>query len=127
MACYAVGLRHGGSNETVKATRDVAVADVVEVAWALVHVLQQREIPHNVLVTGVPDVVVWVFPRQPQRENGVSLFGGDPGRLRFAIAEVAGLIVAGDDEVYQGMDEAAFAQILRDEVSIAPVRLVYEI
>jgi len=123
MVCYAVGLGHSGRNETVKETGDIDVASVVEVAWTLIHVLQQREIPHNVLVTSVPEVVVWVFPRQPQRENGVHLFSGGVGRLRFAIAEVAGLIVAGDEAVFQGMNEAAFTQILRDEVSIASVRL----
>lgn len=128
MACYAVGLHRDGMGNADTASCEVA--GVVEVAWGLIRALQQREIPHNVLITSVPELVIWVFPRQPQRENGVHLFGSDGGdgdsigRLRFAVAEVAGLIVAGDGAAFQGLSEASFSQILRDEVSISPVRLV---
>ena len=43
-------------------------AEVAEIAWTLLEVLQSEGIPHNLLLIGM---VVFVFPRQLQRENFV--------------------------------------------------------
>lgn len=124
---YAIGLlcdegEDGGS-----------LNDLVALSWGLIHVLQKLDIPHNILVTKAPNLVVWVFPRQPQREHQLKLsdYHGtkaneisiDIGPLRFAIAEASGLVVAGDDAVFQKLDEEGFSQILREEVAIGFVRV----
>ncbi|ETO67860.1 hypothetical protein F444_15250 [Phytophthora nicotianae P1976] len=110
-ACYAI--------EPEDATRDAV--HVVEIAWALLDLLQARGIPHNLIIVGT---VVFIFPRQPQCENGVRLFPVDTttehaGRLRIAVAELSGLIVAGDSVVYENLTEEMFNLVLQNEVSIS--------
>ncbi|GMF25109.1 unnamed protein product [Phytophthora lilii] len=80
-------------------------------------------------------LVVFVFPRQTQCENGVGFFtdgvserGVDPvtvGRLRVAIAELSGLVIAGDHIAYEQLTEELFARIMQEEVSLPPVRNLY--
>ncbi|KAI9986252.1 hypothetical protein PInf_025178 [Phytophthora infestans] len=99
---------------------------VVHIAWALLELLQARGIPHNLLVVGT---VLFVFPRQPQCENGVGMLFSDKslddsamvyaGRLRVAVAELSGLIVAGDSVAYENLTEEMFNSILRREVSLS--------
>lgn len=95
--------------------------DVVKVAWALLELLQQRNIPHNLVIVGL---VVFIFPRQPQCENGVGLFTDDSatehtGRLRIAVAELSGLVIAGDRIVYDQLTEETFSFVLQKEVSLS--------
>ncbi|KAG2808474.1 hypothetical protein PC129_g15507 [Phytophthora cactorum] len=94
---------------------------VVQIAWALLELLQARGIPHNLVIV---DTVMFIFPRQPQCENGVGLFSDDTatehaGRLRIAVAELSGLIVAGDSVVYENLTEEMFNSILQTEVSLS--------
>lgn len=126
MRCYAVGAA------VVDADFAAAFDDVVRAAWTLVQLLQTRGVPHNVLIaraaaTSQPLVVV--FPRQQQREHSVHEHASDSkeetagaGALRFAIAEVAGLVVAGSAEVFRRFSQETFTRIMRDEVSLAQVR-----
>lgn len=124
MHCYAIGARDRSS-----ASRAV-VRSIVHVAWTLVELLQAQNVPHNVLLahdieTSQPLVIV--FPRKLQQENGVTLFpelSGGVG-LHFAIAEVAGLVVASSAGVFERFTQDAFVQILSDEVSLTKVRLRY--
>ncbi|GAB9470130.1 hypothetical protein Gpo141_00007383 [Globisporangium polare] len=110
-------------------------AAVVEVAWTLLSLLQSRNIPHNVLIASdeaTSQPLVIVFPRQHQRENGVGLFakeeGGDgasasgPG-LRFAIAELSGLVIANSSITFQHFTQETFVQILSNEISITKVTI----
>lgn len=123
ITCYAVEL----TQESDSANR-VAKTDFIETVWQLIRVLQRRKIPHNMLTVAKPTLVVWIFPRLPQQENGSRLFGQESdrvapqGRLRVAIAEAAGLVIAGDEVAFSGLTEDMFVQILREEVSISPVR-----
>ncbi|KAL4154693.1 hypothetical protein PRNP1_006809 [Phytophthora ramorum] len=100
---------------------------VVETAWALLELLQGRGVPHNLLVVGM---VVFIFPRQAQQENGVNLFSTfsaadadgspvHPGRLRIAVAELSGLVIAGDSVAYENLTEEMFNSILQTEVSLS--------
>lgn len=110
-------------------------AAVVEVAWTLLSLLQSRNIPHNVLIASdeaTSQPLVIVFPRQHQRENGVGLFAkeeeGDgasasgPG-LRFAIAELSGLVIANSSITFQHFTQETFVQILSNEISITKVTI----
>ncbi|CAI5734043.1 unnamed protein product [Peronospora destructor] len=100
-------------------------AHVMEIAWTILELLQAQEIPHNLLVVGR---VVFIFPRQPQRENGAGLWTdsasetdtttASAGRLRIAVAELSGLIIAGDSAVYDNLTEVMFNTILKKEVSL---------
>jgi hypothetical protein len=99
-------------------------ASVVDIVWALLELLQSQGIPHNVLVAGM---VAFVFPRQPQRENGVDFFTDSAsavheGRLRIAVAELSGLVIAGDRVVYDELTEDMFNSVLHEEVSLSDVR-----
>ncbi|KAG6591148.1 gdp-l-galactose phosphorylase 1-like [Phytophthora cinnamomi] len=78
---------------------------VVKIAWALLELLQAQEIPHNLLVVGE---AVFVFPRQQQRENGI------------AVAELSGLVIAGDQVAYDNLTEDMFNTVLEKEVSLPP-------
>ncbi|CEG42324.1 gdp-l-galactose phosphorylase 1-like [Plasmopara halstedii] len=98
------------------------VDHVVRIGWYLLEILQSRGIPHNLLIVGL---VIFIFPRQLQRENGVNLFSSDKtttistGRLRIAVAEVAGLVVAGDSTAYHALTEEMLNMILQTEVSLS--------
>ncbi|TYZ58569.1 hypothetical protein PybrP1_009949 [[Pythium] brassicae (nom. inval.)] len=122
MRCYGVGV---GAAE--RDSSGAAFNGVVRVAWALLQLLQARGIPHNVLVahddaTSQPLVVV--FPRREQQENGVALFsqhehaGEGAEGLRFAVAEVAGLVVAGTATRFRHFSQEIYERIMRDEVSL---------
>lgn len=105
---------------------------VVEVAWALLELLQSQGIPHNVVIVGL---VVFIFPRQPQCENGIGLFTDSAsdsdtttapvGRLRIAVAELSGLVIAGDNVAYANLTEELFNMILEKEVSLSAVSVPY--
>ncbi|CAH0519940.1 unnamed protein product [Peronospora belbahrii] len=109
------------------ATQDSASggAHVVEIAWTLLELLQSQSIPHNILIVGM---TVFIFPRHAQCENGVGLFPDSAsesdtsatfaGRLRIAVAELAGLVIAGDSVVYDNLTEDMFNTILQKEVSL---------
>ncbi|CAH0475512.1 unnamed protein product [Peronospora belbahrii] len=100
-------------------------AHVVEIAWTLLELLQSQSIPHNILIVGM---TVFIFPRHAQCENGVGLFPDSAsesdtsatfaGRLRIAVAELAGLVIAGDSVVYDNLTEDMFNTILQKEVSL---------
>ncbi|KAG7380267.1 Serine/threonine-protein kinase 32A [Phytophthora pseudosyringae] len=101
--------------------------NVVGITWALLALLQSRGIPHNLVIVGL---VLFIFPRQPQCENGVGLLVDStlddtlavhPGRLRIAVAELSGLIIAGDIVAYENLTEEMFNSILQAEVSLSPV------
>lgn len=93
---------------------------IVQIAWHLLNLLQTREVPYNLIII---DTVIFIFPRQPQCENGITLIPirdtVQAGGLRIAVAELAGLIIAGDSAVYRALDEKAFTLIARKEVSLA--------
>ncbi|RLN88365.1 hypothetical protein BBJ28_00017283 [Nothophytophthora sp. Chile5] len=123
MICYAVQLRGGGSSEH-------GVHELVDAVWGLLGLLQTRETPHNLLIV---DAVVFIFPRQRQRENGVGLFAdcqdaGTPevhsGRLRVAVAELSGLVIAGDEVAYKNLTEEMYVNIMQTEVSLTAVRKI---
>ncbi|CAI5722117.1 unnamed protein product [Peronospora effusa] len=100
---------------------------VMEIAWTMLELLQSQKIPHNLLVVGR---VVFIFPRQPQRENGTGLSTDSAsetdttttsaGSLRIAVAELSGLIIAGDSAMYDNLTEEMFNTILNKEVSLVP-------
>ncbi|KAL3674871.1 hypothetical protein V7S43_000797 [Phytophthora oleae] len=95
--------------------------DVVKVAWTLLELLQRLDIPHNLVIVGS---VVFIFPRQLQRENGVGLFTDSSaaehtGRLRIAVAELSGLVIAGDRIAYDQLTEEIFNLVLQKEVSLS--------
>uniref|UniRef100_A0AAV1UR43 GDP-D-glucose phosphorylase 1 n=1 Tax=Peronospora matthiolae TaxID=2874970 RepID=A0AAV1UR43_9STRA len=102
-------------------------AEVAEIAWTLLEVLQSEGIPHNLLVVGM---VVFVFPRQLQREN-CAAFSSDRAssdsditiasisRLRIAVAELSGLVVVGDRADYENLTEDTFTTILVTQVSLS--------
>lgn len=96
--------------------------DVLQISWYLLEILQSREIPHNLIIV---DLVVFIFPRQHQCENGVDLLPPDnattmlTGRLRVAVAELAGLIIAGDETVYHHLTEEVYNTILLTELSLS--------
>lgn len=130
MRCYGVSGGVAGESDS-----SVAVFNnVVRVAWTLLQLLQARRVPHNALIAyddATSQPLVIVFPRQQQRENGVDHVtvgeeeeGGrsTTGSLRFAIAEVAGLVVAGTAASYRHMSQEMYARIMRDEVSLSKVR-----
>ncbi|EEY64330.1 protein kinase [Phytophthora infestans T30-4] len=128
---YALSISHTLHREDFALEPEDAVKDavhVVHIAWALLELLQARGIPHNLLVVGT---VLFVFPRQPQCENGVGMLFSDKslddsamvyaGRLRVAVAELSGLIVAGDSVAYENLTEEMFNSILRREVSLSAI------
>ncbi|GMF40534.1 unnamed protein product [Phytophthora fragariaefolia] len=119
-SCYVIAPEGDGSD----------AAQVAEIAWVLLEITQSREIPHNILIVGD---VIFVFPRQQQRENGLGLIFAETGnidktsirsgRLRIAVAELSGLIIAGDQMVYENLTEDMFNAILQNEISLSPVCL----
>ncbi|EGZ29578.1 hypothetical protein PHYSODRAFT_469271, partial [Phytophthora sojae] len=129
---YALSISQAMQNETFALGTSTihAGADatsVVKTAWALLALLQARGIPHNLLVVSN---VVFVFPRKEQRENGVGLFSDDSstdgsvvhaGRLRVAVAELSGLVIAGDQVAHDSLTEEMFDTILQNEVSLPSV------
>lgn len=117
--CFVIEPEHAGADAT----------SVVKTAWALLALLQARGIPHNLLVVSN---VVFVFPRKEQRENGVGLFSDDSstdgsvvhaGRLRVAVAELSGLVIAGDQVAHDSLTEEMFDTILQNEVSLPSVSI----
>ncbi|KAE8995283.1 hypothetical protein PR003_g20761 [Phytophthora rubi] len=117
--CFVIEPEDGGTD---------AAEPVIRTAWALLALLQAREIPHNLLVVGK---MVFVFPRQQQCENGVGLFADETstdasvhsatvhaGRLRIAVAELSGLVIAGDQVAYNHLTEKIFNTILQNEISL---------
>lgn len=129
MRCYGIS-----ATEAMDATSAEMFNAVVDVAWTLIELLQRRNIPHNVLIASdeaTSQPLVIVFPRQHQRENGVGLFAeyegeqlGTPATrpgLRFAIAELSGLVVANSSISFQHFTQEAFVQILSNEISLAQV------
>ncbi|RLN20134.1 hypothetical protein BBJ28_00011498 [Nothophytophthora sp. Chile5] len=124
MICYAVQLKNGHDS-------DHGVHELIDTVWGLLELLQTRETPYNLLIV---DAVVFIFPRQRQRENGVGLFAdcqdaGTPevhsGRLRVAVAELSGLVIAGDKVAYKNLTEEMYVTIMQTEVSLAAVRSLY--
>ncbi|TMW64801.1 hypothetical protein Poli38472_008968 [Pythium oligandrum] len=95
--------------------------------WLVVSKLQQEDIPHNLLLVWKPTPVVFVFPRQAQRISTLQLpvdSGDDShqcGQLQFAVAEVAGLLVAGDEPTFRLISEESFCRILKQDVSLTQI------
>ncbi|CAI5713405.1 unnamed protein product [Hyaloperonospora brassicae] len=98
--------------------------EVAQIAWTLLELLQSRGTPHNLLVV---DMKVFIYPRQPQCENGTGLSSSYSntmsaalvGRLRIAVAELSGLVVVGDRADYENLTEETFSAILDSEVSLS--------
>jgi hypothetical protein len=97
---------------------------VLRVTWQLIHILQTQGIPHNLLLVWRPRLQVIVFPRQPQQENAMGRFtANDSGQqLRFAVAEVSGLVVTGGPSMFSELTESIYADIMRHELSLDEVR-----
>lgn len=127
MVCYGIGANRITNN----VDSAVSVNTVLEVTWTLIALLQRRNIPHNVLIASdeaACQPLVVVFPRQHQCENGVGLFAefedeaaSMTGGLRFAIAELSGLVIANSSVEFQQLTQEMFVQILSNEISLAQV------
>ncbi|DAZ94849.1 TPA: LOW QUALITY PROTEIN: hypothetical protein N0F65_012538 [Lagenidium giganteum] len=96
----------------------------------LVTILQTDDTPFNMVITRWPVLRAVVFPRKPQQENGRCLGWQDPSiqtsasprSFRFAVAELAGLVVATDQRGFDVLSEDMYARILTEEISISQVR-----
>lgn len=146
MHCYGIGVHDSHGAEDGADSISTPERALVDTVWSLVERLQARNTPHNMLIASASppsspssssaalQPLVIVFPRQHQRENGSGFFnasesdatrstgapgGGSP--LRFAIAELSGLVVAGDDAAFQHFTQDMFVWILENEISLAQV------
>uniref|UniRef100_K3WUF2 GDP-D-glucose phosphorylase 1 n=1 Tax=Globisporangium ultimum (strain ATCC 200006 / CBS 805.95 / DAOM BR144) TaxID=431595 RepID=K3WUF2_GLOUD len=129
MRCYAVGI---DTSTTQQKSKDSHERDaLVNSVWRFVELLQTRNVAHNALIAHdeLDSPLVIVFPRQLQRESGLGLVehGRDvtttavssSGGLRFAIAELAGLVIAGNERTFHGFTQDQYARILETELSLS--------
>ncbi|KAF1328942.1 Ciliate-e2/ciliate-e2-unclassified protein kinase, partial [Globisporangium splendens] len=127
--CYAAGI--DASTTQQKSVDPRERETLVNAVWCFVELLQARNVAHNVLIGhDEPDFpLVIVFPRQLQRESSIgpveqggyvtTTTASSSGCLRFAIAELAGLVIAGDEKTLNELTQDQYARILETEVSLS--------
>ncbi|KAE8980938.1 hypothetical protein PF005_g23474 [Phytophthora fragariae] len=105
--------------------------EVFRASGAIVNVIPKWKTTCFVIEPEDGGKMVFVFPRQQQCENGVGLFTDETstdasvhsatvhaGRLRIAVAELSGLVIAGDQVAYNHLTEKIFNTILQNEISL---------
>lgn len=97
---------------------------IVSMVWPLIEVLQSMQIPHNFLVVwSERSLESFVFPRQSQREYRLQT-RESAAPFRFAIAELCGLLVAGDEEAFEAFSEDAYMRFMLNDVSLSQVSAI---
>lgn len=106
---------------TAGSSRQEQQQGLVNVIWPLIEVLQSMQIPHNALfVWSAGSLASYVFPRLPQCEYRLQT-RESAAPFRFAIAELCGLIIAGDEEAFDAFSEDAYVHFMQTEISLPQV------